>query len=188
MITIPGLCLIGGNSRHSGKTSLACRVIRKLGQGKAIGLKVTRFHKDEGKYHGDHASEKPFDGKWDISEELSASSEKDTSQMLAAGAKKVYYIRAEDSYMEEAFQEFLALYHHGEPIVCESRTLRDVVKPGIFILMIRHSGNLPLKDVSIYRRQADLIIESYNHPAELEPYLKQIIFIKNSGFALQDGV
>ena len=188
MITIPGLCLIGGNSRHSGKTSLACRVIRKLGQGKAIGLKVTRFHKDEGKYHGDHSSEKPFEGKWDISEELNPDSEKDTSQMLAAGAKRVFYIRAEDRYIEEAFTEFISLHHTGEPIICESRSLRDSIIPGLFILMIRHSSNLPLKDVSIYRRQADLIIESYNHPAELEPYLKQIIFIKNSGFALQDGV
>lgn len=185
MITIPGLCLIGGNSRHSGKTSLACRVIRKLGQGKAIGLKVTRFHKDEGKYHGDHASEKPFDGKWDISEELSASSEKDTSQMLASGAKKVYYIRVEDEHMEEAFQEFLALYHHGEPIVCESRTLRDVVKPGIFILMIRHSDTLPLKDITIYRQQADLLIESHQQPAELEPYVKRISFEKDQGFFIE---
>ena len=72
-----------------------------------------------------------------IMEEANEDSTKDTSLMLQAGAHKVVYIRATDGYLQKAFEEFCAKYDHGQPLVCESRGLRDVVVPGIFVMMMR---------------------------------------------------
>ena len=130
------MILIGGNSRNCGKTTLACNIIGKLAKShEVIGLKVTAMRPGEDHLHGNHDIENSSD--FTIFEELDPLTHKDTSRMLQSGAKRVFYIQALDESIENRLLDFISKYSNKQPIVCESRSLRRLIKPSLFLMMIR---------------------------------------------------
>lgn len=137
MLDVPGMVIIGGNTRNSGKTTMACSIIKRFSTSQeVIGLKVTALRPGENKMHGDHSGEDLSAG-FSIVEELNPDSGKDTSKMLRAGATRVYYICVSELFIEEALLHFIAKYINNQLIVCESRSLRQVINPGFFVMMMR---------------------------------------------------
>lgn len=106
--------------------------------------------------HGNHRSESEFSG-YSIMEEADEDSSKDTSLMLQAGAHKVVYVRATDGYLQRAFEELRTKYDHGQPLVCESCGLRDVIVPGIFVMMMQIPPCGAPKEVDHFLHVADKI-------------------------------
>jgi hypothetical protein len=132
MICIPNLLLISGSGRKSGKTTLACAIIKQFAsQMKIAGLKISP--------HIHHGFENPipvFDnGLFKIFSEASLTSAKDSSKMLAAGSSEAFYIESTDKFLADAFQEFLKLIPTVTPIICESPALRKHVEPGVFLFL-----------------------------------------------------
>lgn len=163
MIALPNMLMISGNTRNSGKTSLACSVIRRFSKDHPVtGLKVTRIHPGEEAFHGDHGGEN--DAAWDLQEETNPAGHKDTSRMLQAGASHVYYIRTTDDHLAEALDAFLKQKCAGTLIVCESRSLRYAVEPGVFILMMRQTEPGKGKDVSTLLSLADAVTGKGDDP------------------------
>jgi len=182
MLSCPYMLMIGGNSRHAGKTSLACSVIRRLSvKHSIIGLKITTVKPGRNEFHGNHSGEPDDD--YTILEETDFSGEKDTSQMLRAGAGKVFYIRAGEDFFEEAITRFLSEIGQNHPIVCESRSLRNYLKPGIFCLMMRTPEPEKEKDMRFYESLVDEICFSAYDPAVIAKLADRIIFT-NTGWAL----
>ena len=100
------MVMIGGNSRNAGKTTLACGIISKLAATHdIIGLKVTSIRPGEEGLHGAH--DENYLSDFEVMEELDAGSQKDTSKMLRAGAKQVFYLRVYDFNAEKAIVLFL---------------------------------------------------------------------------------
>jgi len=136
MLSIPNMVLIGGNSRNSGKTTMACNIISALSAThEIIGLKVTAIRPGEDEFHGNHDVVESAD--FSVFEELNATTPKDTSNMLRAGAHRVFYIRVNEKFIEKALLHFLSTYINKQIIVCESRSLRRFVHPGLFLMMMR---------------------------------------------------
>lgn len=128
--------MIAGNSRNAGKTTFACHCIRNWSKTqRVVALKVTSIRPGENDFHGSHTDDTLSD--FEIREEKFTNTLKDTSRMLEAGADKVYYIRTNESNMAEAFQAFRRLEPGNTLFVCESRSLRKIVKPGAFVLLMR---------------------------------------------------
>jgi len=155
MIKIPRLLLVGGNSRHIGKTTLACRVIRKFSaEVPIIAVKVTSIYPGDAKYHGHEiTNEREFD----IIQETDPAGLKDTAKMLNSGAFSAYYIQANDKLVEKAWSVFLKMIPPGHLIVCESRSLRRFVEPGLFIYL-KKSGAAAEKPYSQWlAERADLL-------------------------------
>ena len=97
MITIPGMLLIGSSGRNVGKTELACRIISRFaGRSDIVGIKVTTIARKSdtcprgGAGCGVCSS---LTGQYCITEENDRASCKDTSKLLAAGARRVYWLR-----------------------------------------------------------------------------------------------
>lgn len=162
MLNLPNLLLIAGNARNTGKTSVSCEILRKFGQSHTIiGLKVTRMKSGEEQFHGEHSE--PAPELFSITEEHNPDGEKDTSKMLTSGASKAFYIKAQDNQVLNAFNSILESIPENSLIICESRSLRDFVIPGIFILMLRSEPVEKLKDVSHLLNIADIHCNSgYN--------------------------
>jgi hypothetical protein len=157
MLTIPNMIMIGGNSRNSGKTTMACRIINKFSfTHEVIGLKVTSIRPGEQDLHGNHENKESAN--FMIFEEKNSDSHKDTSKMLKAGATHVYYIRAEENFTKQAILHFLSRYVDKQLIVCESRSLREIISPGLFLIMMRLQLETSLKDMSKYLALADKVI------------------------------
>ena len=157
MFTIPNMIMIGGNSRNSGKTTMACSIISKLSvSNEIIGLKVTTARPGEDEMHGNHTDIDSTD--YSIFEELNSGSEKDTSKMLRAGAAHVYYIQAKEDFLEKTILHFISKYINNQIIVCESRSLRRTINPGLFLMMMRLPAEGKVKeDLSTYIELADKV-------------------------------
>ena len=169
------MIMIGGNSRNTGKTTLACSIISRFcSTNDVIGLKVTSIRPGEEHLHGNH-SEKAIEG-YTIFEEINSLSEKDTSKMLRAGASKVFYIQAEDIFVEKAILHFVSMYINNQVIVCESRSLRKIIKPGLFLMMMKVPIDANSKDVSVYLTKADKTFYHGDDPAEINKFVADLYF------------
>ncbi|MBN1115910.1 MAG: hypothetical protein JXA77_01805 [Bacteroidales bacterium] len=133
LVKMSKMLMIAGQQQNVGKTTLACRIISHFSrENKIIALKVSpHFHADTGSSLVIEEGEN-----WQILEEKSMETKKDTSRMLAAGAEQAFLIQAEMDSLLVGFNKFLSLVPANSLIVCESAGLRDYVIPGVF-LMIR---------------------------------------------------
>jgi len=180
MISVPEMVMIGGNSRNSGKTTMACSIIRKLSVNhEVIGLKVTSVKPGEEELHGNH--DENFNGNFTIFEEKNSESHKDTSKMLKAGATHVYYIYVVENFTEQAILYFLFSYAKGQLIVCESRSLRRIVYPGLFLIMMRLQVTTEAKDMSDFLGMADKILY-FDEGLEGIKHFSDNLNFKNSKF------
>lgn len=170
MVEVPNMVIIGGNSRNAGKTTLACKIISRFStNSEVIGLKVTCIRPDEDLFHGRH--EEKLDSGFTICEELNAGTHKDTSKMLNAGALKVYFIRVEESFIEQAILQFMSRYINNQLIVCESRSLREIIRPGLFLMMMRTDVDSP-KDISAYLDKADRVFYYGDDQSVISQYVE----------------
>jgi len=159
MMYYPDLLLIGGSSRNVGKTTLILHYIQKFKDiFPIIGLKVTSIYPNDETLHGYHKNS--LAKNYEIFKEDTYDGIKDTSKMLLAGAKDVYYIRTLDQFISEAFLKFSENISTETKIICESVSLRKYIQPGLFIL-IQHSKPHQMKSsYTELKPLADLIITS----------------------------
>lgn len=136
------LLLIAGTGRNAGKTTLACEIVEQTSKDReVIGVKISpHIHtQNEGAemvFSNDHFS---------VFREWDKRASKDSSRMLRAGAKQVFYIQSEDKYIGEAFQMLSKEFDFESPIVCESGGLRNFVVPSVFLICGRE-GNTSIKE------------------------------------------
>lgn len=157
MVRLDNLLIVAGAGRNVGKTEFICRLIEKHSDQRDIyGLKVSALHPDEAIYHGDH-SNKPFTT--NLFEETRYDLDKDTSRMLRAGAKKVYYLQGDDEQIHIGFQEFKSMIPATAPIVCESSSLWKYVQPGLLVLVKAADVEIKPRALAI-GEHASLIIDS----------------------------
>ena len=133
----PNLLLIAGTGNKSGKTTLACRIIGQFRNEGVIGIKITpHFHETTpGLVLLSEA-----DG-FSIYEETDAGTGKDTSRMLKAGAKRVFFAKVTDDDLLSAFKAISEHIPNDTPAVCESPALRYFTEPGLFIIMDSANSN-----------------------------------------------
>ncbi len=175
MLAVPQMVMIGGNSRKSGKTTMACSIISKLATTQdVIGLKVTSIRPGERNLHGNHDQELTDD--FSILEELNSDSHKDTSKMLMAGAAHVYYIRVSENHKKKALAHFMTKYIKKQIIVCESRSLHEIISPGLFLLMMRLPATNKSKDVTKYLSIADKVFNFAEDLFEIEKFTDNFVF------------
>ena len=111
---------------------MACRIIEQFKHLDIAAIKISpHFHETtEGLKT---IEEEP--GGYAIYEETNSDSNKDTSRMLSAGAKRVYFAKVFDDRLLFVFNKIKDLIPEGTPIICESPALRNFVEPGIFVIM-----------------------------------------------------
>ncbi|MDR3341665.1 MAG: hypothetical protein LBT14_02550 [Treponema sp.] len=132
------MILIGSSGRNSGKTTLAMELIRRWKVRFSItALKVTTIAHAGGACHrgGEGCGACSIASKYVLEEEQDRGSDKDTIQMLRAGAAQVFWLRSLRGSLAEAYTGFLEKALPDTLIICESNSLREVVQPGCFIML-----------------------------------------------------
>lgn len=166
------LLLVGGNTRHIGKTTLICELIRKFSPLYPVtGLKVTSIYQNDALHHGSHdlLAGKDFE----IAQEQAKTKGKDTAKMLACGAGQAFYVQARDHAVEKAWKALLQHLPENTLLICESRTLRRFIQPGVFIYLksSRIETEKPLS--AFLEKSADLVITDPN-PQDLASLAERI--------------
>ena len=158
MIEMPNMLMIAGNARNIGKTTLACAIIERFSAyQKIVGLKGTSMRKGEGRFRGNHVNEETE--MLNIYEEVNRSSVKDTARMLSAGAAKAFYMRADDASLGNTAKQLADMIPTGQLVVCESSSLRNVIKPGAFIYLYTDEKGRPVKKNRDLENLADIVID-----------------------------
>lgn len=149
MIRRQNIVLLGSTGRNSGKTLFACDLIRKYSDlQNVVGVKVTTIDKISdgcprgGAGCGVCASLK---GTCEIIEETNTAGNKDTERMLAAGAKKVFWLRVLRSNLDEGLNHLLKNMDDNSCVVCESNSIRSVLEPGL-LLIFQSKTETEIKD------------------------------------------
>ncbi|GMO34706.1 MAG: hypothetical protein Ta2F_10850 [Termitinemataceae bacterium] len=173
MLEAPNLILIGSAGRNSGKTFLAVELIKRLAVPLAA-LKITSIEKLDGKCQrgGRGCTACSLNTDFCIEEELSKNGqppEKDTSLLLAAGAKKVFWLRCLRSKLEQGYAAFSEKIAGPPPyplVICESNSLRKIIKPKLFIMIMNTEGGIK-KSASDVACMADITLQKNFTDAEI---------------------
>ena len=139
LLTLDRMVMIGAAGRNCGKTSLALALIKAWrGRFPMIALKVTTIHDAGGSCVRGHAgcgTCTRIKGSFDLVEETEEQGDKDTRKLLASGVGRVFWLRCHKEHLAEGIKYFLSRVPEDAVIICESNSLREVVKPGRFIML-----------------------------------------------------
>jgi len=163
LISYPHMLLIGSSRRNIGKTHLATSIIRRNRSiTDIIGLKITTIEeKTKTCPHGNENCSvcSEIEGNYLIREEKDGSLEKDTSLLLKAGAKKVYWLIVLEDKLDEGARALLNVIPADSVIVAESNRFRLAVQPGLFLMLINPQKKIK-ESAKQVRKFADLILET----------------------------
>ncbi len=151
MITVPGMLMVGAAGRNAGKTEFACSLIRKFSlEAEITGVKVTAIRERGGACpRGGQGCGvcSSLEGEYCITEENGENPDKDTARLLAAGAKRVFWLRVLKEHLAEGLAALGERLGSGAITVCESNSLRLVAEPDIFII-VKEKGSEEFKPSS----------------------------------------
>lgn len=133
-ISLTNILLICGEGRNVGKTSLGCRIVKRLSSvTDVVAIKVTHhFHPLT-----DLLTIVSQSGSLMIAREYDTDSGKDTSRYLKAGANRVYYVRCEEKSLPALASWIMDNIPCHIPVICEARGLAQYIQPG-FTAIIRN--------------------------------------------------
>jgi hypothetical protein len=140
------MILLAGNGRNVGKTTFALLIIRHLSKyGDVIGLKTSPHMHDL-----NNDLEVLIRTSDYVVAEEKGQSKKDSSLMLQAGAKRVFFIMAKDENLEQAFS-VIAEQLDAATVVAESGGLSTLIKPGFFFFVKHPKDQITKKHYLKYK-------------------------------------
>lgn len=161
---IENMVLIGATGQNSGKTTMATELISQWKENyPVVALKITTI-KEMGEKCQRGGSGcgacTNISNNFELTEEIREDSDKDTSLLLAAGARKVHWLRSLYSSLDEALDEFLKGVPDGSIIICESNSLRKLVEPGCFLMLKNTKSDKAKPTAAEVIDLADAVIEN----------------------------
>jgi len=164
MIKLDGMLMIGSAGANIGKTELACALIKKFNKNKPIiGIKVTTIKAKDGQCpRGGRGCGvcSSLEGNFCITRETDADSGKDTARLLAAGAAKVFWMRVMKTHLKEGLAALLDKIGPDAVSLCESNSLRQVVKPGLFLMVRDKEPRMWKSSADVVKKYADKVVVS----------------------------
>jgi len=164
MVKIDGMLMIGSAGANVGKTELACELLRKFGKStNIIGIKVTAIKEKDGRCPrgglgcGVCSS---LEGDFCITEETNTKSQKDTARLLAAGARRVFWLRVLKTHLKECITALINIIGPDAISICESNSLRHVVEPGLFLVVRGRNSKIWKSSAGDAKKYADRIVVS----------------------------
>jgi len=132
------LVVVGGHSRHIGKTAVVAGLIRKLRDRQWTALKITPYgHGVCGSQgHGCHcAGDSGLEHHFALSEEYEPGGT-DSGRFLAAGAKRSFWLRTSIGELPRAAGVLEKLLAQGENVIVESNSVMELVHPDVFLMLL----------------------------------------------------
>ncbi|MDR1985742.1 MAG: hypothetical protein LBP88_02070 [Treponema sp.] len=183
MVYAPQMILIGSAGQNGGKTTLAKALIKtwkssgSLGGVPIVALKITSVAQQGalcprgGKGCGSCVS---ITGDFILEEEQGTSPHKDTAQLLKAGADRVFWLRSLYRSLAEAYTHFLAQIPPKGLIICESNSLREVVLPGCFIMLMNGPASRIKPTATRVLPLADLVVQNRGLQEDLDSVISRL--------------
>ncbi len=171
--------MIGSAGSNVGKTELACTLLGRFSKScDVIGIKVTTIRDKEGQCPrtGEGCGVcSSLEGVYSITEELDSISGKDTARLLAAGASRVFWLRVREEHLMEGITALLEVAGRDTVSICESNSLRQVVEPGLFLMVKSRNSKKWKSSAAGVKKYADRIVISDGGSFDFDPNRIKII-------------
>jgi molybdopterin-guanine dinucleotide biosynthesis protein A len=172
MIRLDGMLMIGSSGANTGKTRLACAILGRFAKKhNIVGIKVTTIKEKDGQCPrgGEGCGVcSSLEGNFCITEEFNKNSGKDTSRLLSAGAGRVFWIQALKDHLSEAITAMLDVIGYETVSICESNSLRQVIEPGLFLMVRKNDSDFWKSSARSVRTYADRIVVSVGNGFDLD--------------------
>ena len=153
MKNAPKTIIVSGTTRNVGKTTFACQIIEKYKTEEVTAIKISpHIHNIEKE---SITIERNAD--FTIIKEHRIDSTKDSSRMLKAGAKDVYFIMTKDENLQKVVDYLNRIIDFNKRIVIESAAIRRYIKSQYFYLIYNDENtnvkyqNLDLESIIDFR-------------------------------------
>ncbi|MBV9183206.1 MAG: hypothetical protein JO356_18035 [Acidobacteria bacterium] len=130
------IIVIGGQSRNVGKTSVVAGLIEALPSYAWTAIKITQFGHGRCSVNGKACHCSTPDHRFSISEEKQPSTKTDTSRFLRAGAKRVFWVRAEQGRLGEVVPALRGLLSQAENSIIESNSIVRFIRPDLYLTVL----------------------------------------------------
>ena len=125
------LIVVGGQTKHVGKTALVCEIIRRFVSARWTAAKITSHS------HKPHECAPVASGSdWTIWEQSASDSQVDTARYLKAGAVRSLLVSAEAESLASACAALKAEFPANENAIVESTAGAEVLAPDLFLLVV----------------------------------------------------
>ena len=172
MNKLDGMLMIGSAGANVGKTQLACALISKFSKDRDIvGIKVTTITaKDAECPRGGWGCGvcSSLEGNFCITEETGSTSGKDTARLLAAGASRVFWLRVMETHLKEGMTALVDIIGPDAVSVCESNSLRQVIEPGLFLMVKGRHLKAWKNSAEEVKEYADRVVTSNNEDFDFD--------------------
>ena len=128
--------VIGGHTRNIGKTSVVAGLIAALPEMNWTAIKITQFGHNVCSANGEPCDCQTADHTIAISEERDLTTGTDTSRFLAAGAKRVFWVRTRQSQLAEAMPRVRKLITEAENTIIESNSVLRFLQPDLSLSVL----------------------------------------------------
>ena len=163
MIYAPHMLMIGAAGRDAGKTAFACAIIRRFQETGVNAAKVTAVQERDGTCPrgGEGCGVcSTLEEEFCITEELSPDGLKDTQRLLAAGARRVVWLRVMKEHLDRGAAALLDSLDTTTPVICESNSLRHAVVPGLFLMVRNRNSGFIKASAREVEQFADAVVYS----------------------------
>jgi molybdopterin-guanine dinucleotide biosynthesis protein A len=163
---LPNWLIVYGTNRNAGKTTLITRIISHFHSKIPVcAVKISpHFHEID---EEDVIIAKSDD--FIIVKEVKSSTGKDSSRMLDAGAGVVLYVQVWDNNLGRVLPLIIKNLPSDSAVICESGWARNLVEPGLFLILNR-KGEMEIKEnVSKPKLLADRWIEFDGRDFDFNP-------------------
>lgn len=130
------LVVIGGHSRSVGKTSVVAGLISALTEFEWTAAKITQYGHGICSANGEACDCATGDHSWGISEERNPEGNSDTSRFLAAGARRVFWVRTEQGRLAEAMPTFRKRIDRAPNVIIESNSVLKFLRPDLYLTVL----------------------------------------------------
>jgi len=173
MLKLDRMLMIGSAESNLGKTELACTLLKKFSKNCDVtGIKVTTIKDKEGQCPrgGEGCGVcSSLEGVYFITEEHNSSSDKDTARLLAAGASRVFWLRVLKEHLLEGMTALLDIIGPDAISICESNSLREVVEPGLLLIVGNDDSKIWKSSAFGVKKYADRIVNSDGTIYDFDP-------------------
>ncbi len=162
----PNILLVGGNGRNVGKTTFSCALIEHFKSLEIVAVKISPHFHDYNATKEDvlYQTEEII-----IIEEHNNDTGKDSSQFLAAGASRVFFIMANDHSLQKAFNRLIEFAGIDCPMIIESAALRNVIIPAQFLLLSKVESTNPKIKIKHLLDYVDYTINLFHNHHDFSP-------------------
>ncbi len=129
--------VVGGHTRNIGKTTLMVALLSALPEMQWTAMKITQFGHGVCSANGEPCDCETDDHTLAISEERDLNSGTDTSRMLAAGARRVLWVRARQGQLAEAMPRIRQEIGKADHMLLESNSVLRFLQPDLYVSVLQ---------------------------------------------------